>query len=118
MKQITSKCTSKYVIAMFCILTELVKMKPAFLKVFEQSALVTKTTRHISNSIQSFLDIFVKIERAVSPNELVGHLLFESLSLTICFAFQSACKYLEMWWKRSKTIRKLFRPMAASIRSL
>ena len=64
MKQITSKLTSKYVIAMFTLLSDLVKMKPEFLKVFEKSILITKTARHISNSIEQFLEIFIMIERA------------------------------------------------------
>ncbi len=64
MKQITSKLTSKYVIAMFTLLSDLVKMKSNFLKVFEKSILITKTARHISNSIEQFLEIFILIERA------------------------------------------------------
>ena len=64
MRQITSKLTSKYVIAMFTSLSDLVKMKSQFLQVFEQSILITKTARHISNSIEQFLEMFITIERA------------------------------------------------------
>jgi hypothetical protein len=64
-KQITNKCASKFIIAMFSVLSDVVEMKPGFLKVFEKSTLITKTTRHIGNSIQQFLEIFIIIERAV-----------------------------------------------------
>jgi hypothetical protein len=64
MKQITFKLTSKYVISMFNILNELVKTKQDFLNVFEQSILITKTSKQISNSIQQYLEIFITIERA------------------------------------------------------
>ena len=64
--KISKKCTSKYVIAMFNMLSELVESKARFLKLFEQSSSLTKTTRHISNSTQLYLDIFVSIEKAVS----------------------------------------------------
>jgi hypothetical protein len=64
MKQITFKLTSKYVISMFNILNELVKTKQDFLNVFEQSILITKTSKQISNSIQQYLEIFIIIERA------------------------------------------------------
>ena len=66
MAKINKKCTSKYVIAMFNMLSELVESKTRFLKLFEQSSPLTKTTRHISNSTQLYLDIFVAIEKAVS----------------------------------------------------
>jgi hypothetical protein len=64
MKQITFKLTSKYVISIFNILNELVKTKQDFLNVFEQSILITKTSKQISNSIQQYLEIFITIERA------------------------------------------------------
>lgn len=66
MKQVTSKLTSKYVIAMFSSLGDMVKMKPQFLNVFEKSLLITKTSRNISNSIENYLEIFTTIERACS----------------------------------------------------
>ena len=66
MKAISSKLTSKYVIAMFSLLADLAKMKPEFVSAFEQSMLRTKASRSLSSSIESFLDIFVTIERAVS----------------------------------------------------
>lgn len=65
-KQITSKCTSKFVIAMFKLLSEMVQMKAPFLNVFSQSSIITKTTRHLSNSNKHFLDIFITIEKTVS----------------------------------------------------
>jgi len=49
---------------MFNILNELVKTKQDFLNVFEQSILITKTSKQISNSIQQYLEIFITIERA------------------------------------------------------
>lgn len=64
MKQITSKLTSKYVVAMFTVLSDLVTLKKDFLSIFNQSILITKTARHISNSIEQFLEIFITIERA------------------------------------------------------
>lgn len=66
MKQITSKLTSKYVISMFSVLQHLVRMKPEFMKVFEESLLITKTSCNISNSIEQFLEIFITIEKACS----------------------------------------------------
>jgi hypothetical protein len=65
MKQISNKLTSKYVIAMFTVLENLVKMKSDFVKIFEESILITKSTRHINNSIEHFLEIFCTIEKAV-----------------------------------------------------
>ncbi len=50
---------------MFNMLSELVESKARFLKLFEQSSSLTKTTRHIGNSIQLYLDVFVAIEKAV-----------------------------------------------------
>ena len=64
-KLIDKKCTSKYITSMFSILSDMVEMKSSFLKIFEQSTLITKTTRHISNSTQIYLEIFVNIEKAV-----------------------------------------------------
>lgn len=68
-KQVTNKCTSKYIIAMFSVLSDLVEMKQNFLKIFEQTALPTKTTRHIGNSTQLFLEMFINIEKAVQHNK-------------------------------------------------
>ena len=51
---------------MFSVLSDIVEMKPGFLKIFEKTTIATKTTRHIGNSIQQFLEIFIIIERAVS----------------------------------------------------
>ena len=65
-KQITNKSTSKFIIGMFSVLSDNVEMKPGFLKIFEKTTIATKTTRHIGNSIQQFLEIFIIIERAVS----------------------------------------------------
>lgn len=67
MKMITSKLTSKYVIAMFSVLSDLAKMKPAFISVLEgmQKGLSGRSSVQ-NSSIDSFLDIFVEIERAVS----------------------------------------------------
>lgn len=65
MKQITSKLTSKYVIAMFSLLEDLAKMKPAFISVLEGAASPSRSTVQ-SSSIDGFLEIFVEIERAVS----------------------------------------------------
>ena len=64
-KQVTHKCTSKYIIAMFSILYDMAEMKAAFLRIFDQTAIPTKTTRYISNSMQLYLDIFISIEKAV-----------------------------------------------------
>lgn len=67
MKMITSKLTSKYVIAMFSVLSDLAKMKPAFISVLEgmQKGLSGRSSVQ-NSSIDSFLDIFVEIERACS----------------------------------------------------
>lgn len=51
---------------MFSVLSDIVEMKPGFLKIFEKTTIATKTTRHIGNSIHQFLEIFIIIERAVS----------------------------------------------------
>jgi hypothetical protein len=61
-----SKRTSKYIVAVFSVLSDLVEMKADFLKVFEHSALITKTLRHIGTPTQMYLDIFVHLEKAVS----------------------------------------------------
>jgi hypothetical protein len=50
---------------MFSGLSDLVEMKPHYLHLFELSSLPTKTTRHINNSTQSFLHIFIVFEKAV-----------------------------------------------------
>lgn len=68
MKLITSKLTSKYVIGVFGVLEALVKMKPEFIRVFDESLFVTKTSRNINNSIEHFLEIFSVIEKAVKIN--------------------------------------------------
>ena len=66
MKQITSKLTSKYVIAVFSVLENMVQMKPQFIRVFEESVLITKSSRNMTNSIEHFLDVFIIVERACS----------------------------------------------------
>ena len=63
-KQITNKSTSKFVIAMFSVLSKLAEIKMPFLIVFEQSTLNTRTSKHISLSTQHFLEIFVIIEKS------------------------------------------------------
>ena len=66
MKQIRSKFTSKYVIAMFKALSDLVEYKPDFLKVFDQTSMVTKTSTHINNSIEHLLTLFTVVENSVT----------------------------------------------------
>jgi hypothetical protein len=61
-----NKCTSKYIVAVFSVLSDLVEMKGDFLRTLEHSALITKTTRHIGSPVQMYLDIFVHLEKAVS----------------------------------------------------
>jgi len=66
MKLITSKLTSKYVIAMFSLLEDMVRMKPQFIGAFEDLyPASTVTNRNINSSIEHFLEIFIVIERAV-----------------------------------------------------
>ena len=66
MKLITSKLTSKYVIAMFSLLEDMVRMKPHFIGAFEDLyPASTVTNRNINSSIEHFLEIFIVIERAV-----------------------------------------------------
>lgn len=67
-KLVTNKCTSKYIIALFSVLSDLVEIKSDFLRVLEHSALVTKTTRHIGAPIQLYLDIFVLVEKACAQS--------------------------------------------------
>jgi hypothetical protein len=50
---------------MFSGLSDLVQMKPNYLHLLDLSSLPTKTTRHINNSTQSFLNIFIVFEKAV-----------------------------------------------------
>ena len=65
-KYIGKKSTSKYFIAVFGVLQDLVEMKPHFLKLFDASATSSKrTSKHFSKSIQSFLEIFMILESSV-----------------------------------------------------
>jgi exocyst complex protein 7 len=63
-RQITNKCTSKFVIALFRILSDLAEMKEPFLAVFEQSTLNTKAVKHLSPSTQRLLELFIIFEKA------------------------------------------------------
>ena len=80
---ITSKLTSKYVIAMFTLLSDLVKLKPNFLRIFEKSILITKTARHISNSIELLLSIFILLEKKCASvlNEILGEIKTDPITL-------------------------------------
>lgn len=82
-KQVTHKCTSKYIIAMFSVLYDLTEMKPSFLKVFEQTALPTKTNRHICNSVQLLLEIFISIEKAVRRRTFMTKIIFSQNCLIV-----------------------------------
>ena len=65
-KYIGKKSTSKYFIAVFGVLQDLVEMKPHFLKLFDASATSSKrTSKHFSKFIQSFLKIFMILENSV-----------------------------------------------------
>ncbi|CAF0945163.1 unnamed protein product, partial [Brachionus calyciflorus] len=64
-KHIQKKTTSKYIVSLLSILSEMVKTKPQFLKIFQESTFKsTKTMRHLDKSTQLYLEIFVNIEKA------------------------------------------------------
>jgi len=85
MKLITSKLTSKYVIAMFSLLEDMVRMKPHFIGAFEDLyPASTVTNRNINSSIEHFLEIFIVIERAV----ILDLYFFEIVRLRIAEALK------------------------------
>ncbi len=108
MKLITSKLTSKYVISMFSVLENMVRMKPEFIKVFEELYPSNSvTSRNINRAIEYFLDVFIVIERAVRFFNFIKRLVEASFFEWINYKFEFFFHICKNFFKCATTLKDI-----------